>query len=122
MSSGWFQRPYPYHLDYYRMLYGGSYAPYFGNLYGPPNNFFFGTPFFGNFSSNFGSNGFPAGGYPGDFGNGASGFGNGGPDCGGPAGYPNGPWSGGYVQPSSPHMDGDAAEPPALFRSRPRPA
>jgi hypothetical protein len=36
VSSGWFQRPYPYHLDYYRMRYGGSYAPYFGNLYGPP--------------------------------------------------------------------------------------
>jgi hypothetical protein len=37
-SSGYsFQRPYPYHLDYYRMKYGGSYAPYFGNLYGPPN-------------------------------------------------------------------------------------
>jgi hypothetical protein len=35
-SAGWFQRPYPYHLDYYRMRYGGSYAPYFGNLYGPP--------------------------------------------------------------------------------------
>jgi hypothetical protein len=40
MSSGWFQRPYPYHLDYYKMRYGGSYAPYFGNLYGTP----FGTP------------------------------------------------------------------------------
>jgi hypothetical protein len=36
ISSGWFQRPYPYHLDYYRMKYHGSYAPYFGNLYGPP--------------------------------------------------------------------------------------
>ncbi len=36
-SGGNFQRPYPYHLDYYRMRYGGSYAPYFGNLYGPPN-------------------------------------------------------------------------------------
>jgi hypothetical protein len=35
-GQGWFQRPYPYHLDYYRMRYGGSYAPYFGNLYGPP--------------------------------------------------------------------------------------
>jgi len=35
-GGGWFQRPYPYHLDYYRMRYGGSYAPYFGNLYGPP--------------------------------------------------------------------------------------
>jgi hypothetical protein len=36
VSASWFQRPYPYHLDYYRMKYGGSYAPYFGNLYGPP--------------------------------------------------------------------------------------
>jgi hypothetical protein len=36
VNSGWFQRPYPYHLDYYKMRYGGSYAPYFGNLYGPP--------------------------------------------------------------------------------------
>lgn len=35
-SAGWFQRPYPYHLDYYKMRYGGSYAPYFGNLYGTP--------------------------------------------------------------------------------------
>jgi hypothetical protein len=40
VSSSWFQRPYPYHLDYYKMRYGGSYAPYFGNLYGVP----FGTP------------------------------------------------------------------------------
>lgn len=40
VSSGWFQRPYPYHLDYYKMRWGGSYAPYFGNLYGVP----FGTP------------------------------------------------------------------------------
>ena len=36
VNESWFQRPYPYHLDYYRMRYGGSYAPYFGNLYGPP--------------------------------------------------------------------------------------
>jgi hypothetical protein len=36
IDSGWFQRPYPYHLDYYRMKYHGSYEPYFGNLYGPP--------------------------------------------------------------------------------------
>lgn len=36
INAGSFQRPYPYHLDYYRMRYGGSYAPYFGNLYGPP--------------------------------------------------------------------------------------
>jgi hypothetical protein len=40
VSGGWFQRPYPYHLDYYKMRWGGSYAPYFGNLYGTP----FGTP------------------------------------------------------------------------------
>lgn len=40
VSGGWFQRPYPYHLDYYKMRWGGSYAPYFGNLYGVP----FGTP------------------------------------------------------------------------------
>ncbi len=40
VSSAWFQRPYPYHLDYYKMRWGGSYAPYFGNLYGTP----FGTP------------------------------------------------------------------------------
>ena len=39
-NSAWFQRPYPYHLDYYKMRWGGSYAPYFGNLYGTP----FGTP------------------------------------------------------------------------------
>jgi hypothetical protein len=36
VNAGWFQRPYPYHLDYYKLRYGGSYAPYFGNLYGPP--------------------------------------------------------------------------------------
>jgi hypothetical protein len=34
--GSYFQRPYPYHLDYYRMRYGGSYAPYFGNQYGVP--------------------------------------------------------------------------------------
>jgi hypothetical protein len=36
VQAGSFQRPYPYHLDYYRMRYGGGYAPYFGNLYGTP--------------------------------------------------------------------------------------
>lgn len=36
VSGSYFQRPYPYHLDYYRMRYGGSYAPYFGNQYGVP--------------------------------------------------------------------------------------
>ena len=35
-NYGWLQRPYPYHLDYYRMKYGGSYEPYMGNIYGPP--------------------------------------------------------------------------------------
>ncbi len=35
-NYGYYQRPYPYHLDYYRMRYGGSYEPYAGNLYGPP--------------------------------------------------------------------------------------
>lgn len=39
-----FQRPYPYHLDYYRMRYGGSYAPYFGNMYGVPQVV---APFYG---------------------------------------------------------------------------
>lgn len=37
VAAGAFQRPYPYHLDYYKQRYGGSYEPYFGNLYGPPN-------------------------------------------------------------------------------------
>lgn len=37
VEAGSFQRPYPYHLDYYKQRYGGSYEPYFGNLYGPPN-------------------------------------------------------------------------------------
>ncbi len=46
-NEGWFQRPYPYHLDYYRMRYGGSYEPYFGNLYGPPINVFPSRGFYG---------------------------------------------------------------------------
>ena len=52
VQSGWFQRPYPYHLDYYRMRYGGNYDPYFGNLYGPPNLIFpqaYPAPYFNNF-------------------------------------------------------------------------
>lgn len=36
IESGAFQRPYPYHLDYYKQRFGGGYEPYFGNLYGPP--------------------------------------------------------------------------------------
>jgi hypothetical protein len=39
-SGGYIQRPYPYHLDYYKMRYGGSYAPYYGNLYGQSNSFY----------------------------------------------------------------------------------
>jgi hypothetical protein len=36
-GGAWFQRPYPYHLDFYRMRYGGTYEPYFGGSpYGPP--------------------------------------------------------------------------------------
>lgn len=46
VSGSYFQRPYPYHLDYYRMRWGGSYAPYFGNLYGPPNVELGVTPYF----------------------------------------------------------------------------
>lgn len=35
--GAWFQRPYPYHLDYYRLRYGGTYEPYYsGGLYGTP--------------------------------------------------------------------------------------
>ena len=50
-QNGWYQRPYPFHLDYYRMQYGGSYDPYFGNIYGPPRIYNFGpmAPFFGGF-------------------------------------------------------------------------
>lgn len=37
IASGSFQRPYPYHLDYYKQRYNGGYEPYQGNLYGPPS-------------------------------------------------------------------------------------
>jgi hypothetical protein len=66
ISSAWFQRPYPYHLDYYRMKYHGSYAPYFGNLYGPPQVVtappYYG-PYYGNWGLGAGDNA------PGDYGN-----------------------------------------------------
>lgn len=56
-SSFHFQRPYPYHLDYYRMRFGGNYAPYFGNLYGPPAIY---SPYYGGGGSPFyGGGGFP---------------------------------------------------------------
>lgn len=45
-AGGSFTRPYPYHLDYYRMRWGGSYAPYFGNIYGPPD-VVLGAPYYG---------------------------------------------------------------------------
>jgi hypothetical protein len=54
VSSGWFQRPYPYHLDYYKMRYGGSYAPYFGNLYGPPE-VVTAPPYYGPYNGDYGS-------------------------------------------------------------------
>jgi hypothetical protein len=77
ISAGTFQRPYPYHLDYYKMRYGGSYAPYFGNLYGTP----FGTPQVINFPPYYGPY---YTGYGGGYGNG-----NGQPGGGGvPMEYP----------------------------------
>lgn len=45
-AGGSFTRPYPYHLDYYRMRWGGSYEPYYGNIYGPPN-VVLGAPYYG---------------------------------------------------------------------------
>jgi hypothetical protein len=53
INSGWFQRPYPYHLDYYRMKYHGSYEPYFGNLYGPPQ-VVTAPPYYGPYYGNWG--------------------------------------------------------------------
>ena len=61
VNAGWFQRPYPYHLDYYRMRYGGSYAPYFGNLYGPPQ-VVTAPPYYGPY---YGGYGYPANGVDG---------------------------------------------------------
>ncbi len=61
IESGHFVRPYPFHLDYYRMRWGGSYEPYFGNLHGPANiivapSFVAPNPFFGNqFNNQFGT-------------------------------------------------------------------
>jgi hypothetical protein len=100
-NAGSFQRPYPFHLDYYRMKWGGSYAPYFGNLYGPPNYFFNGTPFFGGFAPSYGYGGFN-GGWNGGFNGGWNGgfdsqFGGpGGPGyfgSTGGGGVPFGPWA-----------------------------
>jgi hypothetical protein len=67
ISSAWFQRPYPYHLDYYKMRYGGSYAPYFGNLYGPSGFPAYYGPYYGGYGG-YGAgyaNGYPQPGYNG---------------------------------------------------------
>lgn len=101
-SAGSFQRPYPYHLDYYRAKWGGSYAPYFGNLYGPPNYFINGVPFFngvGAWGGGFNNFGYPGIGFDNQFGGpgfGGPGFGGGGWN-GGWGGTPYGPWSGGFM-------------------------
>jgi hypothetical protein len=58
ISSAWFQRPYPYHLDYYKMRYGGSYAPYFGNLYGPSGFPAYYGPYYGGYGAGY-ANGYP---------------------------------------------------------------
>lgn len=60
VNAGSFQRPYPYHLDYYKMMYGGSYAPYYGNLYGTP----YGTPQVVNGNYGPGDGGANGGAYP----------------------------------------------------------
>lgn len=97
VSAGWFQRPYPYHLDYYRMRYGGSYAPYFGNLYGPPQ-VVTAPPYFGPYYGGFGMEPpWPSGAW-------------------GSAGYPNG--SNNAPAPNSPpssappQSNGDSLPPP----------
>src|SRR6478735_4890268 len=67
VNAGWFQRPYPYHLDYYRMRYGGSYAPYFGNLYGTPQVVNY-PPYYGPYYGGYGggyANGYAQPGYGG---------------------------------------------------------
>ena len=62
VQSGYFTRPYPYHLDFYKMRYGGSYAPYFGNLYGPPQ-VVTAPPYYGPYYGGYGGygNGSPEG-------------------------------------------------------------
>ena len=92
------------------MKWGGSYAPYFGNLYGPPNYFINAAPWGGGFN---GFNGFSPGGFDNRFGRfGAPGFG-GGPFRGG---VPYGPWAGGYAAPPG---EGEAFEGPAFEGTMP---
>src|SRR4029079_3821601 len=50
MQSGWFQRPYPYHLDYYKMRFNGP--PYAGNTFGTPGVIF--PPYYGPYYSGYG--------------------------------------------------------------------
>lgn len=64
VSAGWFQRPYPYHLDYYKMRYGGSYAPYFGNLYGTPQVVNY-PPYYGPYYTGYGTGNVAGFGQPG---------------------------------------------------------
>jgi hypothetical protein len=114
VNAGSFQRPYPYHLDYYRMKYGGSYAPYFGNLYGPPNYYYYSQPYYGDYSPYYGyngygnGNGYPPGGYGGVYMGGSMG-GYGGPMGAGPAGFSGAPGEGGYGMPMAPPVANDAA-------------
>ncbi len=120
-SAGSFQRPYPYHLDYYRAKWGGSYAPYFGNLYGPPNFFISGfggiSPWgFSGFNNFNGFNGFPGAGFDNQIGNQVGGFGgpgfNGGPGFqGGPGwgGAPYGPWAGQFNRGMAMPVEAEAA-------------
>jgi hypothetical protein len=95
VSAGSFQRPYPYHLDYYKMRYGGSYAPYFGNLYGTPQVVNY-PPYYGPYYGGYG------GGY-------ANGYGQ--PAYGGvPMEYPANP---GMMTPGSEVEASTAAKPQA---------
>jgi hypothetical protein len=105
-SAGSFQRPYPYHLDYYRAKWGGSYAPYFGNLYGSPNFFIGGGPFWGGvspwgFNGYNGYNGFQGAGFNNQFGGwGSPGFiGPGFQGGSGWGGAPYGPFEGNVEMP-----------------------
>ena len=115
VSANWFQRPYPYHLDYYRMRYGGSYAPYFGNLYGPPQVY---APWYGNAAPYSGPNEYGYGnGYAAPYGNGyappngyVGDYGCPGPYCNQPGGYPNGTWYGPPVEPQAPIIEQETAE------------
>lgn len=100
VQSSWFTRPYPYHLDFYKMKYGGSYAPYFGNLYGPPQ-VVTAPPYFGPY---YGGWGLGAGGFENGPPNGFNGFnGNGGPAVGQPGWPPEGTIIEGPVETAAPN-------------------